>query len=672
MLRRLLGAQVELAVRGDQLPRVDADTGQLEQVLMNLAVNARDALPDGGHLTIETSACELGDEAAAARGLPAGSYVLLEVTDDGTGMDEAVRRHVFEPFFTTKDEARGTGLGLSIVHGIVTQARGAVSVYSEPGHGTTFRIHLPVATGEAAAPPPAEVPAPDRLPPVTVLIVDDDHQVRGVAERILEAAGCTVIAAASVAEAERACVAHEGDIHVLLSDVVLGDGRGDVLARRLVELRPQLRVILTSGFPASTLAEDGDRPRHLVPKPFVPSELRAAVAGVLAGAETPSERIPTEVRAQPRVLVVDDDALVRRGLARVLGAAGFAVVEAGGGREAVQLAEATPFDVVVSDIQMPGGGGLDLLRDVRRVDLDVPVILITGQPDVRSAAQAIEHGAFRYLTKPIDFSALDKAVRHASRAHALARIRRDAFRASGGHGRAAADRAGLEVRLDSALDGLWLAFQPIFRAESGALYGYEALMRSDEPSMPGPQDVLDAATELGRIHHVGRRVRALAAAAFTALGEDVDLFVNLHPDDLADAELIMDQAPLVDVAPRVILEVTERASLRASEALTRRLARLRELGFRLAIDDIGAGYSGLSTFADLIPEVVKIDMSLVRDVHLSAVKQRTIQSLCTLSHEVGSLVVGEGVETPSERDCLVGLGCDLLQGYLLGRPTREP
>jgi EAL domain-containing protein (putative c-di-GMP-specific phosphodiesterase class I) len=149
------------------------------------------------------------------------------------------------------------------------------------------------------------------------------------------------------------------------------------------------------------------------------------------------------------------------------------------------------------------------------------------------------------------------------------------------------------------------------------------------------------------------------------------LFVNLHPDDLHDPDLIDRAAALTEIAPRVILEVTERASLDTSPALTERITQLRALGFRIAVDDIGAGYSGLTSFTELMPEVVKLDMALVRGVHANPLKQRTIRALCRLCHEVGTLVVGEGVETVEERATLVGLGCDLLQGYLIGRPKRE-
>src|SRR5262249_2465949 len=186
------------------------------------------------------------------------------------------------------------------------------------------------------------------------------------------------------------------------------------------------------------------------------AELRGAIAAVTADREgTARGRVtPSNLRSgTPHVLVVDDDALVRRSVARILQVGGCVVAEADGGRAAAEHVERSPVDVIVSDLAMPGGGGLDLLRRVRRVDLDVPVILITGKPDVRSAAEAIQHGVFRYMTKPLDLDALEKAVRHASRVHALAKIRREAFSASGSaHARAAAHRAGLEVRPDAAID----------------------------------------------------------------------------------------------------------------------------------------------------------------------------------------------------------------------------
>src|SRR6185312_7121531 len=261
-------------------------------------------------------------------------------------------------------------------------------------------------------------------------------------------------------------------------------------------------------------------------------------------------------------------------------------------------------------------------------------------------------------------------VRQAARARALARIRREAVQLAGGDP-GASDLAGLEVRFEAALEHMWMAYQPIVDTRTGELFGVEALVRSDEPSIPNPGALLETAEQLMRLPMLGRRIRNLAGQALSDRADIPNVFVNLHPSDLLDVHLIDEDAPLTRIASRVILEVTERESLVASPLLVERIQRLRELGFRLAIDDIGAGYSGLTSFTDLMPEIVKIDMSLVRSIHSSAVKRRTVAALCTLCHEMGTRVVGEGVETSEERQCLVELGCDLLQGFLLARPARE-
>ena len=673
MLKRLLGENVNLVTLRGNAPKVVADVGQLEQVLMNLTVNARDAMPDGGRLTIESRTVELDDETAKLRQLRGGRYVELAITDTGSGMDRETQTRIFDPFFTTKEPGKGTGLGLSIVHGIVAQAGGAISVYSEPGHGTTFRIFLPVADGDVPASPEDKLVAPRTLPPLRVLVVDDQPDVRGVAARILREAGCKVLEAATADEARALCVSHEEPLDVALLDVVLPDARGDLLLRQLRELRPTMCFVQMSGYPSGALTSSGGAPPNLLPKPFSPSELRAAVARVCGavvetGRET-SEPISSTDPTRRRALVADDDEQMRRTVARMLRKSGFDVVDVDTGFKAISALESHTFDVVVSDVQMPDGGGLDLLRAVRRIDLDVPVILMTGEPSLSAAAEAVEYGAFRYLTKPLDSDVFVKTVQRAARAHALAKLRREAFHVSGAHA-GVADRAGLEVRFEQALDAMWMVFQPIVHARTGVLFGVEALLRTSEPSIPTPTALLDAATQLGRLPSLGRKVRALSAEAFQGRTDEVTLFVNLHPSDLNDSDLVDRAAALSRIAKRVILEVTERASL-DSTGLAERITRLRELGYRLAVDDIGAGYSGLTSFTELTPEIVKIDMSLVRGIHKSALKQRTIGALCRLCHEVGTLVVGEGVETVDERDALVDLGCDLLQGYFIGRPERE-
>ncbi|NVB81930.1 MAG: EAL domain-containing protein [Kofleriaceae bacterium] len=665
ILRRLVGTSVGLVVQRGDVPSVMIDPGQLEQVLMNLALNARDAMPAGGRITIETRTVELDDETASVHAVTAGRYVEIAVTDTGTGIDAETQARIFEPFFTTKEPGRGTGLGLSIVHGIITQAGGRISLYTELGRGSTFRIQLPVRDESPESVARAPVEAPRTLPPVRILVVDDQPSVRGVTARILKDAGCHVIEASSAAEARRLCVQQEEPIDLTLLDVVLPDADGNELVHQLRELRPAMKFVQMSGYPVG-IPSAGD----LLAKPFSPSELRAAIARVVGEGVAPTIEAAVEPKQRRTVLVVDDDLEFRKSVVRILRRGGYAVSEVESGFQAISALEKTPFDVVVSDVEMPDGGGLDLLRSIRRIDLDVPVILMTGAPSLDAAAQAVEYGAFRYLTKPFDSSGFLKMIEHAARAHALARLRRAAFNVGGAHG-GVADRAGLEVRFEQAIAGMWMAFQPIVHAGSGALYGVEALVRTSEPSMPNPGAFLDAATHLDRLPLLGRRVRALSAAALAGRADDASLFVNLHPEDLHDAELVSEDAPLTRIASRVVLEITERASLETSAAVSERIARLRALGYRLAVDDIGAGYSGLTSFTELMPEVVKIDMSLIRDVHQSTLKQRTIAALCQLCHEVGSLVVAEGVETNDERDCLVSLGCDLLQGYLIARPARE-
>jgi len=202
------------------------------------------------------------------------------------------------------------------------------------------------------------------------------------------------------------------------------------------------------------------------------------------------------------------------------------------------------------------------------------------------------------------------------------------------------------------------------------VFGYEALLRSGEPALPNPGAVIEAASRLGRLNDVGRAVRATAAAPMDRVGKDVLLFVNLHARDLEDPILTDPASPLAAMARRVVFEITERASLDEVRDARARVAELRQMGFRIAIDDLGAGYAGLTSFALLEPEFVKLDMSLVRDVHSSPVKQKLVGSMTALCKDMGITVIAEGIETVEERECLLGLGSELLQGYLLARPGR--
>jgi EAL domain-containing protein (putative c-di-GMP-specific phosphodiesterase class I) len=372
---------------------------------------------------------------------------------------------------------------------------------------------------------------------------------------------------------------------------------------------------------------------------------------------------------RPRVLVVDDDEVLARSYARTLSAAGYEVeirLDGEAAIEAVRLGVA--LDVVLSDIDMPRLGGLALLERVRSHDLDIPVILITGSPSLETAVAAVQHGALRYLTKPVDANQLRSVTADAVRLHRLARAKRSALDLAGGVDRLVGDRAGLVASFARALDTLWIAYQPIVSWSRREVFGYEALLRSREPSLPHPGAILDAAEQLKRLPELGRAIRDRAAESLVTMPEHVALFVNLHTHDLLDEDLFLSDRPLARVANRVVLEITERASLHHIVDVQSRIGRLRQSGFRIAVDDLGAGYAGLTSFAHLEPEVVKLDMSLVRNVHAQPTKQTLVRTMIAMCRELGMQIVAEGVETPEERDAIVEAGCDLMQGYLFAKP----
>ncbi len=376
----------------------------------------------------------------------------------------------------------------------------------------------------------------------------------------------------------------------------------------------------------------------------------------------------TPDRVRRSVLVVDDELRIAQALVRVLGAAGFDVEIAVDGGQAVEAVKNRAFDVILSDINMPGMSGIALLRAVRTQDLDVPVILMTGEPTLETAMEAISLGAMQYFTKPMNNVEVVKAVERASTLHRLTKIKRDALKLIGASAVEAGDRAGLQAGFDRALETMWMAFQPIVDTHTHLLFGYEALMRTGEPTLPDPSAVLGAAERLDRLQDLGRRVRALSATAFETAPSHALLFVNLHTVDLLDPDLFAAEAPLTKMAHRVVLEVTERAPLDGVNDLVSRMARLRTMGFRIAIDDLGAGYAGLSSFVSVQPEFVKLDMSLVRDVHRSTIRQRVIGSLTGLCTELGLRVIAEGVESEEECEAVSRLSCDLLQGFYFARP----
>ncbi|MDB4928120.1 MAG: Response regulator of zinc sigma-54-dependent two-component system [Myxococcaceae bacterium] len=367
---------------------------------------------------------------------------------------------------------------------------------------------------------------------------------------------------------------------------------------------------------------------------------------------------PGAAEGSAHVLIVDDDASVRALVRRVVRERGYVVSEASAVADALEALESQPIDVVVSDLEMGELTGVDLLLAMRRRRMDQPLILLTGHPSVESAAAAVEHGAFRYLMKPFVPAALGRSILDAVRARALTRAR-DPLGA----------REDLDRRLRGALREAWIAVQPIVATDTRQTSGYECLLRSRSAEFPHAGLIIEAAEKLGALHDLGRQVRAMIAKVIELLPGDAPFYVNLHPSDLVDADLFDPGAPLTAVARRVVFELTERSPLEGIERLEEKLAGLRAMGGRIAVDDLGAGYSGLSYFAAVRPDIIKLDMSLVRGVDRDALKQRVVRSMTDLARSLDIEIVGEGVETVAERDALVDAGCTHLQGYLFARPA---
>ncbi len=372
-----------------------------------------------------------------------------------------------------------------------------------------------------------------------------------------------------------------------------------------------------------------------------------------------------EATSKRQILIVDDEDQVRAALARALRGGGYEVTPASSVSEAKRLLTAGSFDLILSDLHMPYEGGLELLQFVRDTDPDLPVILITGAPTTESAVGAMQLKATGYFTKPIDPPRLLAEISRVMKMRDLAEVRRHAHEVTR---KDSAELEQLTEVFERALAELYMVFHPVVVWPARDVFGYEALMRTQENALANPVLLLGAANKLGRLHELGRAVRVRCAQAAKEVPEGMPLLVNLHPIDLADPDLYAPTAPLSSVASRIVLEITERAQLETVPDVEKRIATLRAMGFRVAIDDIGAGYSGLNSFALLRPDLVKIDMALVRGIDKDPVKHRLTTLLVQLCADLDIGVIAEGVETIAERDSLSEIGCDLLQGYLFARP----
>lgn len=340
----------------------------------------------------------------------------------------------------------------------------------------------------------------------------------------------------------------------------------------------------------------------------------------------------------------------------------FQITVASSAEEGLAALQCGQFDVVVSDERMPGMQGSEFLTSVRDRWPETIRIILSGQSSLESAVRAINGaGIHRFLLKPCPAAEIALTIHELLEARALA----DADRAL-----RAAPPQQLTTSFNEALGGLWMGFQPVLHV-NGALFGYEALLRTDGSDLSSPHAILTAADALDRNQELGRKVRGAVASRVAEAPHGASLLVNLDTGDLDDDELYDVSGALAIHASRVILEVTERRPLGGLENLEARLDRLRQMGYRIALDDLGAGYAGLNHLTRLMPDVVKFDMELVRGIDRSPTKRAILESMTGLARKMEMLTIAEGIECESERAVVVELGCDLLQGYLFGTAQKH-
>ncbi len=422
MLRRALGEGIEIeTVIAGGLWNTMADPSQVENAILNLAINARDAMEGHGKLTIEAGNASLDDVYAAKHDVAPGQYVMLAVTDTGCGIAPELMEQIFEPFFTTKPEGQGTGLGLSMVYGFVKQSGGHIKVYSERDAGTTFRIYLPRSFQDEEA--AAEISAgPIENGTETILVVEDDEKVRATVVDMLTSLGYRVLKAKD-AQSAFAIVESGAPMDLLFTDVVMpGPMRSTELAKRAKERLPGLAVLFTSGYTDNAIVHGGrlDHGVDLLSKPYTREALARKIRHCLNNRRQlvvkqanglAKVSAAAEASRQLRVLLVEDEPLIRQMAADMLAELGHRVTEAGTVKAALAQLGGQPFDVLVADVSLPDGTGVDLAVRARRIDIGLKVLFATGDGSVPQIATQEELQGAIVVAKPYNSETLAESLR---------------------------------------------------------------------------------------------------------------------------------------------------------------------------------------------------------------------------------------------------------------------
>jgi EAL domain-containing protein (putative c-di-GMP-specific phosphodiesterase class I)/CheY-like chemotaxis protein len=379
--------------------------------------------------------------------------------------------------------------------------------------------------------------------------------------------------------------------------------------------------------------------------------------------------VPTNLNAR-RVLVIDDEPAVLKAIGMVLQRRGFVVDTVSSAKDALGQVPQQRYHAILSDIIMPEMTGVEFLRELRRHDLDVPVILMTAGPTLDSAIDAIEYGAQQYLLKPVEPDALVKAVGRAVALGELARAKREALAGGSGSRRSVSlsERADLEAMLKRAYDTIRIVFQPVVSLKTRKLYGYEALMRCDETLFASYGSLLAASERVAWRPIMARTIYQRIASACSDLPDGALLFVNVHPWDAQEGLLTGPEAPLEPLARSIVLEIGDRTPQAHIDSFANGIGAVRGAGFRIAIDDLGTGGSGMTSFGKLKPDFVKLDRALISGVDTDEGNAAMTRGMYALCKELGVAVIAEGVETAGERDALAKMGAELAQGHVFGEP----
>jgi EAL domain-containing protein (putative c-di-GMP-specific phosphodiesterase class I) len=359
---------------------------------------------------------------------------------------------------------------------------------------------------------------------------------------------------------------------------------------------------------------------------------------------------------KPRVLFVDDEPTVTAAMRMSLRRAPYEVLIANSAADAFAIMAQGPVDVVVSDLDMPDMGGSQFLSRIRHEYPRTMRVVLSGRARLDDTIQVINDAAvFRFLVKPCSPAELARCLEEAV---ATKRTRLTT----------SPPPSEMNATFDAALETLWMAAQPIVSLRQRRVVAFEALVRTKEPSLPHGGAIIEMAEKLGRVREIERRIRRAAAHVVEKLPSDTMLLVNLHPSALDDPDLIAEDAVLSAHPSRVAFEITERARLKPEGPAWDAIRALRSRGHRIAVDDLGAGYAGLTSLVTLQPDIVKLDMELIRNVDTSPTRSKLVASLVALSQQLDVRVIAEGVESRAECDHLVALGCDWMQGYYFARP----